>query len=61
MFYTILQNPFDSHNFFVFLHENCPLSIHQVAQNVLSDLKTQMGPGEYVVKSDMVAEIAIYH
>ena len=59
--YTVSQNPFNIFNFHVFLHENCPLSIHQVAQNVLSDLKTTMGPGEYIVRSDNVAEIAIYH
>ena len=59
--YNLVQNPFNIFSFHIYLYENCPLSIHQVAQSVLSELKSTMGPGEYKVLSDTVAEIAIYH
>lgn len=62
MMYTLLQNPFDEYNFFVFLHEDCIFDIHKVCKDLLSEFKTIFGNGgEYIARSDMVAEIAIYH
>lgn len=61
--YTLKQNPFNIFNFHVFLHEDCIFDIHKVCQDLLVELTSQFNScgGEYIVRSDMVAEIAIYH
>ena len=59
--YTLWQNPFNEYSFFVFLHEDCIFDIHKVCKDLLAEFRTHFGPGEYIARSDMVAEIAIYH
>lgn len=61
MDYNLIQNSL--YEFTVYLYENCEFDIHYICQQLLTELSVINNGkgGEYIVKDDYKAIIALYH
>lgn len=59
--YNLIQNSL--YNFTVYLHDNSEFDIHYICKQLLTELSVVNNGqgGEYIVKDDYKATIALYH
>lgn len=59
--YNLIQN--DLYHFTVYLYENCEFDIHYICKQLLVKLSVinDGQGGEYIVRDDYKATIALYH